>query len=439
MKTLAPPTQRFGVPMQPMAIDESALAREWEPHSLLWEDLSPPKPYRMVGAVAVVEVVGALDTRGGWWWLGYDDVESYVSAALSDPAVKAVVLALDSPGGMAAGNMDCARSLRALADAAGKPLVAHAGTYATSAAYALAVSADAVLLTVDGVVGSIGTIATVYDRTKATADAGLDVRVVRSGPLKADPHPDVPLTDASVSRVRARINELAGMFAAWVSERRPAMGDPLALQGASIYGADAVTRGLADAVGTLADAIDHAASLAAATATKRKTTMDNAKAQETLSALRASLGAQTDEEALAAVATLRQRAGQADTLGAELVSVRAELAARDAAALAAAREGVLAKHRQRGALTPAMEADTAFMGDLAPLSAEALDRVLSRLAGAPAAVAPRAAAGVDPAAAPVELTAEERAFAKAHGLSEEALLSTKRADAARAAALTLND
>jgi ClpP class serine protease len=336
MKTLAaPPTQRFGVPLAPMAIEESALAREWEPRSLLFWDEAPPKPYRMAGAVAVVDVVGALDTRGGWWWLGYDDVESYVSAALSDPGVKAVVLALDSPGGMAAGNLDCARSLRALADAAGKPLVAHAGTYATSAAYALAVSADAVLLTVDGVVGSIGTIATVYDRTRATADAGLDVRVVRSGSLKADPHPDVPLTDASVSRVRARINELAAMFAAWVSERRPAMGDPLALQGASIYGADAVTRGLADAVGTLADAIDHAASLAAATATKRKNTMDNAKAQETLAALRASLGAQTDEEALAAVATLRQRAGQADTLGAELASVRTELAARDAAALAA--------------------------------------------------------------------------------------------------------
>jgi hypothetical protein len=100
---------------------------------------------------------------------------------------------------------------------------------------------------------------------------------------------------------------------------------------------------------------------------------------------------------------------------------------------------VLAKHRTRGALTPAMEADSAFMGDLAPLSAEALDRVLSRLAGAPAAVAPRSAANVDPAAAPVELTAEERAFAKQHGLTEEALLSTKRADAARAAALTLND
>jgi hypothetical protein len=67
MKTLAaPPTQRFGVPLAPMAIEESALAREWEPRSLLFWDEAPPKPYRMAGAVAVVEVVGALDTRGGW-------------------------------------------------------------------------------------------------------------------------------------------------------------------------------------------------------------------------------------------------------------------------------------------------------------------------------------------------------------------------------------
>ncbi|MEZ4395077.1 MAG: S49 family peptidase [Polyangiales bacterium] len=116
-----------------------------------------------------------------------------MGAALADQDVHAVVLAIDSPGGVVAGNLDVARGLRAAADRARKPpMVAHAGTFATSAAYALAVAADRVMVTADGAVGSVGVIATVYDRTKMTADAGLDVRVVRSGALKCrPPHPDV--------------------------------------------------------------------------------------------------------------------------------------------------------------------------------------------------------------------------------------------------------
>ena len=286
--TIAPPTKAFGAPFEPLSIDETALAREYAPNAFggFFADEMRPKPYTIAlqADVAIVTVEGPLDTRAGWWCDGYDEIVARCAMALADPKVKALVLALDSPGGMAAGNLDAARQLRAHADACGKPMVAHAGTMACSAAYALAVAADHLCLTSDGTVGSIGTLATVYDRTKANEQEGYDVRVVRSGSLKADPHPDVPLTDASVARVRARINELAGMFSAWVAERRPAMGDPLTLQGASVYGADAVTKGLADATGTLADAISTAASMAAAR-TKEKTMDANAtKSLETLAA-----------------------------------------------------------------------------------------------------------------------------------------------------------
>jgi ClpP class serine protease len=434
MKTTAPPTKRFGEPFEPLSIEEGALAKDFEPRAFLfWED-AMPKPYRMAGDVAVVDILGALDTRGGWWWDGYDTVLERVNAALSDPAVKALVLAMDSPGGMAAGNLDAASALRAAVERSGKPCVAHAGTMACSAAYALACAADAIHVTTDGVVGSIGTIATVFDRTKANAADGYDVRVVRSGNLKADPHPDVALTDASVARVRARITELAGMFATWVSERRPMMGDPLALQGASVYGADAVAKGVADQVGTLADAITAAASMAADT-TRKKTMEANAlKSLEAFATLRQQLGATTDEEALAAVATLRQRAGQVDALAANLAAAQQQLAERDAAQAASARATVLDKHLQRGALTPAMQADAEYMGDLAPLSPEALDRVLSKLPSAPSAVAPRSA-GIDPKGTDPEsitLTDDDKAFAKAAGVSEASFLATKRADAARA-------
>ena len=118
----------------------------------------------------------------------------------------------------------------------------------------------------------------------------------------------------------------------------------------------------------------------------------------------------------------------------ELASLRQQLADRDAATVASARQAVLDKHLQRGALTPAMQADAAYMGDLAPLKPDALDRVLSKLPGLAAPVAPRAAGtdptgAVDPAA--VELTAEDRAMARAAGLTDEVFLATKRRDAER--------
>lgn len=427
MNLTAPPTMRFGAPFVPLAIEETALAREFTPRAMMYWDDAPAKPYRVEGDVAVVEIVGALDTRGGWWWDGYDLIAQRTAAALADPKVKAVVLALDSPGGMAAGNLDCAQQLRALADAAGKPLVAHAGTMACSAAYALACAADHVVLTTDGAVGSIGTIATVYDRTEANEKAGYDVRVVRSGPLKADPHPDVPLTDASVARVRARINELAATFAAWVSSRRPECRDPLSLQGAVVYGADSVSKGLADAVGTLADAVTTAASMAASTRKK----MDHEKQ---LAAVLTALGATSHEEALALITTQKKAADALAQRETELAAVRAELAQRDATTATQARETVLAKHRSRGALTPAMEADSAYLADLAPLSAEALDRVLSKLPGAPQAATPKRPESVQPGADSEELTAEEIASAKKFGVSLESARASKKLDRERAQA-----
>ena len=81
--------------------------------------------------------------------------------------------------------------------------------------------------------------------------------------------------------------------------------------------------------------------------------------------------------------TLRARARAADDLGAEVRRLSGELSALRSERDAEARERVMLKHRQRGALSPAAEADAGYMADLRTLSVEALDRVLSRLPGLP--------------------------------------------------------
>ena len=440
MTTPALTAHAFPVDREPMALDRDALDRAYLPRADYSDDGDSSANRALFKVtpqgVAVIDVAGVIDSRASWFWTGYDEVQTMAAQAFAHAGVAAVVLSLDSPGGVAAGMVDAGRSLRAMADASGKPLVAHAGPMACSAAYGLACAADAIVVTEDGTVGSVGIIAVTTDRTAQNVQNGLARTVIASGSMKADGHPDQPQTSAALARMRARVMQLAGMFAGWVAQRRGMTPESVAaLQGGVAYGADAVTKGLADATGTLADAISTAASMAAAR-TKEKTMDANAtKSLETLAALRGTVDAKTDDELVATFATLRQTASQVPALSAQVGELRAQLSARDAADTAKARAAVLDKHRQRGALTPAMEADAAFAADLAPLGAESLDRVLARLPGIAAAVAPRAA-GVDPTGATdpaaVELTAEEKATAKSVGLSEEAMLATKRADAVRA-------
>lgn len=163
--------------------------------------------------------------------------------------------------------------------------------------------------------------------------------------------------------------------------------------------------------------------------------------EQQLAAIAAALGAGSPEEALATIATMRKRAEAAEAAERELAAVRAELAQRDAAAAAQARETVLSKHRTRGALTPAMEADSAYMGDLAPLSAEALDRVLAKLPGAPQAVTPKSPAAVQPGAVAADgkLSATDREWAARFGVNPESMQRAAERDRERAEARGLAD
>lgn len=434
MSTPAPTSHAFPVAREPMALVEEALDRAYLPRASWMDDDEGGAPALRVTpeGVAVLDICGVIDSRASWLWTGYDEVQALAAQAFAHAGVAAVVLSLDSPGGVAAGMVDAGRSLRAMADRAGKPLVAHAGPMAASAAYGLACAADRILVTEDGIVGSVGVIAVVTDRTAQNAQDGLNRRVIASGTMKADGHPDQALSDAALGRIRARVMQLAGMFGGWVATRRGMTPEAvMALQGGVAYGADAVTKGLADATGTLADAIATAAQLAADSATRRKTIMEDTKASATLATLRASAGVTTDEELVATLATIKHAAGQLPGVQRELAELRAQLTARDAADATKARDAVLDKHRERGALTPAMEKDEACMADFAPLSAAALDRVLSRIPGVAAPATPRTPATLTPtraAAAPVG--DREREFSAATGVPLDAITQVAERDAA---------
>lgn len=402
-----------------------------------------PDVYTLDGDVAIVGIDGPLSQRAWSCWMfegdGYDAIVQRAQTALDDPEARALVLRIDSPGGEVAGCFDAVRAIRAMATAAGKPVVAYADEMACSAAYALACAAEKIIVPDTGMVGSVGVILSLTSRAGQLAAQGVSVNLITSGAAKADGHPALALADDARARMQADIDHLARVFAAEVAKARPLdAAQVLALEARTLLGAEAVAAGLADTIGTLSTALTTARALADARDNARSTTMDIAKLNALLASARAAAGVEADDELVAAISTQRKRAERAEASERELTALRTQLAERDAADTAKARADVLAKHRQRGALTPAMEADAEYMGDLAPLAPASLDRVLSRLPSVPAAAQPRKVDAIDPAAAGAASTAtdDDRTFARSAGVSEAALERAIADEKRRAASRT---
>lgn len=421
-----------GRDLGPLAIRPDALGRRYAARVPLVQRDGQWQRYGLVEGVAVVSVDGPLMQRGGWWD-GYDSVYETARAAFADPGARAVMLKLSSPGGVAAGAFECSRNLRDLARASGKPLFAYADEQACSAAYALACAAQSICLPPSGEVGSVGVLSAVVSVKRGLEADGIDVRVIRSGALKASGHPFDPLTDDAVAREQADVDALAGQFYALVAEARK-MGAPEieALAGDTRMGRAAVAAGLADNVCTFTEALAAARAAAATTpatgTTTRITTMnENEKLGAAVLALS---GAATTEEALGRVTAWKGSHG-------ELTTARAELAAErersQKAAAASAREAAIAKGLDDRKLTPhEAEQLRAGKGWMASLSTESLSAMIEERA----AIAPGRHEVQPPREAPkagdeVTLTAEERDLGLRAGLTEAELLATKRADLAR--------
>ncbi len=277
-----------------LAIEPSALSRQWPPAALaLGYPLRPialvaPEGDEADGApaagtyddddyahdgnqyadgVGTVCIEGPLCQRGGYWWDGYAAIQRRFVSALTNPACQVVVLQINSPGGYAAGCFEAVRQMRADASAVGKTVLCFVDECAASAAYALACVADEIWVPSPGAVGSVGVIATYLDASKAVAEAGLRFLLLTSGKAKGDGHPTQAISREMAERLRVPVDHLAGLFFAWVGERRrmtPAAVE--ALEAEVFWGRDGLAKGLADRVASKEDCFAYARALAAAPA-----------------------------------------------------------------------------------------------------------------------------------------------------------------------------
>lgn len=249
-----------------MAIQPSALERAFFGGLF---DFDEDDPYEMIGSVAVLSIDGPLMQRGNWRYDGYESIRTRFEQALADRAVTAIVLKINSPGGVCAGCFSAVRAMQSAKVAARKPVIAYADETAYSAAYAMACIADNIYLPPEGGVGSIGVIGVLEDWSKFNEMNGLRVVVVTSGARKADGHEDVPLTGAVIDRYQARIDMLGRAFAEVVANARGlTVQAVLDLEAACLYGTEAVNAGLANGIATFDETVALAQQLGVASTTR---------------------------------------------------------------------------------------------------------------------------------------------------------------------------
>ncbi len=162
---------------------------------------------------------------------------------------KALIVAINSPGGTVVGGESLYQELRKVA--AKKPVVAVIGTLGASGGYMVAIAGDRIFARSGSITGSIGVIMQTTDLTGLLEKFGIKTESIKSDPLKAVPSPLEPLTDEARALVKSVIDDTHRQFISMVADRRgfsPAKARKLG-DGRIFTGDQALSNGLVDAIG----------------------------------------------------------------------------------------------------------------------------------------------------------------------------------------------
>jgi signal peptide peptidase SppA len=206
--------------------------------------------------VAVVKLHGVITptpsplARGT---ININTVEQALTKAFDHERLKAVALAINSPGGAPTQSALVGERIRELADRKGVPVIAFCEDVAASGGYWLACAADEIYAHSSSLVGSIGVVTAGFGLNGLLERVGVERRVYTAGPHKVRLDPFRPEKDEDVEWLKGLQAQLHEQFVSWVTGRR---GDRLA-DGEDLFtgevwtGAKAAELGLVDGVGNL--------------------------------------------------------------------------------------------------------------------------------------------------------------------------------------------
>ncbi|NDF11236.1 MAG: signal peptide peptidase SppA [Proteobacteria bacterium] len=141
-----------------------------------------------------------------------------LEALTKDDHVRAVIVAINSPGGTVVGGEDLYRELKEVAKA--KPTVTVMGTMATSAAYMASLPAERIFARDGTITGSIGVLLQSAEVVDLAKKLGVDFVTIKSSPLKAIPSPTEKLTPEGRASIESLIKDFYNVFVDMIVESR---------------------------------------------------------------------------------------------------------------------------------------------------------------------------------------------------------------------------
>ena len=184
--------------------------------------------------------------------------------ALADPAVKAVLLNVNSPGGSYGGTTELADAVFA-ARLGSKPIAAIANTQMDSGAYWIGSAASRVFASPSSTLGSIGVYIVHQEFAKSDEKMGRRRTMVKAGRWKAMGNDIEPLDAETRVKLQERVDAIHDLFLEAVARNRGVSADRVRAtfgQGESLLARDAVAAGLADRIATLPEVVAELESLA---------------------------------------------------------------------------------------------------------------------------------------------------------------------------------
>jgi protease-4 len=205
--------------------------------------------------VAIVELEGLIAET--------DDLVRELRQHRENPSIRAVVIRINSPGGVVGPTQEVYEALRRLRRS-GKPVVASLGAVAASGGYYVAVGADQIYANPGSLTGSIGVIMQMANVDSLMKKVGVEYVVVKAGAYKDIGNFSRPMTPEERRVLQTLLDDVHAQFIDAVAEGRHLPREQVVqfADGRVFSGTQALQLKMVDAMGGLEDAVNAAAKLA---------------------------------------------------------------------------------------------------------------------------------------------------------------------------------
>lgn len=218
--------------------------------------------------ILLIDVSGVISSKERGGMLPFQKESSIVSRvheelrkAANDERIKALIIKINSPGGMVTASDIINREINKFKEEKRMPVIACIVDLAASGGYYIAVSADTIMAHPTSVTGSIGAIALKFNAQGLMEKIGIENETITAGDKKDFLSPLRPMTKEEREIIQTMLNDLHERFMNVVANGRKDLNleQVRMLADGRIFVAEkALEEKLIDEIGYLDDAIDLA-------------------------------------------------------------------------------------------------------------------------------------------------------------------------------------